>query len=96
MFYGYQTRTVNEVKQNGQINQLTLVRPAYIQARREQNLEKGEIGRVIKRIKENPQLKRFWNMAHNNDLPPKRFPNKECEIAFLLGRRNHEASDLDE
>jgi hypothetical protein len=72
-----------------------LERPAYIEYARLKASQVGEEGRVKKQIKSNPKLAKFWNLGHSA-VVPKSFPSRECEIAFLLGQRNAQASDMDE
>ena len=72
-----------------------LERPAYIEYTRLKASQLGEEGRVKKQIKSNPELRKFWDLGHS-EVVPQSFPSRECEIAFNLGQRNAQASDMDE
>jgi|LakMenEpi03Aug12_release.lakeMendotaPanAssembly.Ray.scaffolds.fasta_scaffold2478471_1 hypothetical protein len=72
-----------------------LERPGYIEAAKLEAVRLNEQGRVRKQIKNNFQLKKFWNLGHGA-VVPKSFPNRDCEIAYQLGRQNAEADWMDE
>lgn len=67
-----------------------LERPAYVQAAAQEAARLGNEGRVRKKIKSIPELKKFWDLGHTT-VVPKSFPSRECEIAYQLGKRNAEA-----
>ncbi len=72
-----------------------LERPTYILVNKEASLAKGEEGRIRKQIKADPLLQKYWEKGHST-LPEPPFPNKECKVAYELGKRNAEAEWMDD